>query len=93
MAVLLPEAGLAVKERGTPGISTVRTLPTVLMPGGEKHCGGNLIFPNMTIVGSREGSDKMPAIIMTPTSMVMFDARASVHGTDNHDNINARAPG
>ena len=45
------------------------------MPGGAAHCGGDLIFPNLSLAlaeGVGDGWYRIPVFMMAPGAVAMF---------------------
>ena len=68
------------------------TIPDAVAPGGASHCGGDLIFPNLTVADETLGFD-MPKFIMGSGAGVCFSGAASCHGTGPHHDEELRRPG
>ena len=60
--------------------------------GGEHHCGGDLCFPNLTLMHSACGH-RMPLFPMVAGAAVAFDAANLCHGTTEHEEPDKRADG
>ena len=58
-------------------------LATITAPGGKRHCGGNLAFTGLTLVGD-QFKGKMPLFVMQPQAVAAFDGRHLTHATTEH---------
>ena len=69
----------AVVEQGLPP----HNLPANIAPGGKQHCGGNLVFPDIKLVGAKfEG--KQPLFIMASGAVAIFLGVNLAHATTEH---------
>ena len=60
--------------------------------GGKHHCGGDLCFPNLTLLHEKCGH-RMPLFPMVAGAAVAFDAATLCHGTTEHEDPAMRAEG
>ena len=60
--------------------------------GGRQHCGGDLCFPNLTLLHAKCGH-RMPLFPMVAGAVVAFDAATLCHGTTEHEDPAKRATG
>lgn len=68
------------------------TLAAELCPGGAKHCGGDLLFPLLTLTNPLL-QGRMPLFVMVPGAVAAFSGSDLAHGTTEHDAPDARSPG
>ena len=69
--------------------STAAPLPDEVMPGGSRDCGGNLLFPLLTLVADGQ----MPLFVMTSGAVALVSGSDLVHGTTEHHAHEVRAQG
>ena len=62
---------------------TLQTHPIAGMPGGADHCGGDLLFPLLTLVHGAFRS-LMPVFVMKSGAVALFSGSELVHGTLEH---------
>ena len=67
------------------------TTPKELQPGGERHCGGDLNFPNLTLAHPELGY-KQPLFLMGPGAVATFAGSTLCHGTTAHHAESERDP-
>jgi len=70
-------------------ISTAAPLQDEVMPGGSRDCGGNLLFPLLTLVADGQ----MPLFVMASGAVALFSGSDLVHGTTEHHAHEVRAQG
>ena len=58
------------------------SLPPAQAPGGEQHCGGDLVFPHLALL---DHGGRMPLFVMAPGATAIFDGSREAHGTTAHD--------
>ena len=54
-----------------------------------RHCGGDLLFPHLTLMDPEWGA-KMPLFIMAPGAVATFSGSDLCHGTTEHDDVQTR---
>lgn len=69
-----------------------KQLPDDYMPGGARHCGGDLLFPALTLTHG-EFQGRMPLFMMKSGAVALFSGSEHMHGTLGHHCREARAPG
>lgn len=76
------------------------TIHASMAPGGASHCGGDLIFPNLTCASGLMGSAsvagatyKMPKFVMGPGAAAAFSGALQCHGTGPHHEEDERQAG
>ena len=90
--------GAAVSASATAAVPTssdaeaAPKLPSEQLPGGSRHCGGDLLFPNLALLeGERRGLT--PLFIMVPGAGAGFYGAEQLHCTTGHDERARRAEG
>ena len=58
-------------------------LPATFAPGGPQHCGGDLVFPGLTLIGAEFGA-KNPTFTMASGAVAVFRGRDLLHATLEH---------
>ena len=63
-----------------------------IMPDGSRHCGGDLLFPLLTLVRG-DFRARMPLFVMKSGAIALFSGSDLMHGTTEHHGRKLRARG
>ena len=78
----------AVVEQGLPP----HNLPANIAPGGMQHCGGDLVFPDIELVGAKF-QGKQPLFVMASGAVAIFLGFNLTHATTEHHSDRRRGCG
>ena len=89
---LLPQPLTVLFDEPEPLALPAPTLAADWLPGGSRHCGGDLLFALLTLVHP-DGQRRMPLFAKKSGSITAFPGSDLTHGTTRHDPRGQRLPG
>ena len=89
---LLPQPLTVLFDEPEPLALPAPTLAADWLPGGSRHCGGDLLFALLTLVHP-DGQRRIPLFAKKSGSITAFPGSDLTHGTTRHDPRGQRLPG